>query len=86
MVASSLLAGYMPIHESTASHSTAIPILLIVLHRYVTESDLAYLKERIEDDKSPEGSGDWEPMMDKDLGRCTYTAWRQCLPVSCLHH
>ncbi|KAK9817561.1 hypothetical protein WJX74_007751 [Apatococcus lobatus] len=47
---------------------------------YVTESDLAYLKERIEDDKSPPGSGDWEPMMDKDLGRCTYTAWRQCLP------
>ncbi|KAK9861282.1 hypothetical protein WJX84_001164 [Apatococcus fuscideae] len=47
---------------------------------YVTEADLAYLKERIEDDKSPPGSGDWEPMMDKDLGRCTYTAWRQCLP------
>ena len=29
-----------------------------------------------------EGASNWEPMMNRDFGTFTYTAWRRILPVS----
>ncbi len=29
-----------------------------------------------------EGATNWEPMMNRDFGSFTYTAWRRILPVS----
>jgi hypothetical protein len=46
---------------------------------YVDAADLQLFKDKIEkEDQS--GQGAWEPMMDKDFGDFTYTAWRRKLP------
>lgn len=51
--------------------------------RYVDGADLQLFKDRIERVEPPPGVGEWEPMMDKDFGNFTYTAWRRSLPVGC---
>lgn len=54
--------------------------------RYVDASDLQLFKDKIEKEDQPSDVGAWEPMMDKDFGDFTYTAWRRKLPVSTLGH
>jgi hypothetical protein len=51
-------------------------------HRYVDAQDLQLFKDKIEKEDQPSDVGVWEPMMDKDFGDFTYTAWRRKLPVS----
>lgn len=50
------------------------------LHWYVNEADLKLFKDKIEKEEQPSDVGLWEPMMDKDFGNFTYTAWRRKLP------
>ena len=57
----------------------------MTLCRYVNEADLQLFKDKIEKEDQPSDVGPWEPMMDKDFGNFTYTAWRRKLPVSSLH-
>ena len=45
------------------------------------EADLQFFKDRIEKEQPPPGVTQWEPMMNKDFGDFTYTAWRRSLPV-----
>ena len=53
-----------------------------MLCRYVDEQDLEFFKTKIERD-DPEEPAQLEPMMDKDYGNITYTAWRRKLKVPC---
>lgn len=52
----------------------------------MNEEDLQLFKDKIEKEDQPHDVGVWEPMMDKDFGDFTYTAWRRKLPVSPQHH
>ena len=50
--------------------------------RYVTEEDLAFFKAHMEQNVPVDGATNWEPIMNRDFGSFTYTAWRRILPVS----
>ena len=52
--------------------------------RYVTEKDLDFFKERVEQPGELKGAGPWEHMMYKDFGSFTYEAWRRSLAVRLL--
>ena len=52
------------------------------LCRHITEEDLAFFQERVEQDAVIPGAGKWEHMTDLSLDSLTYTAWRRRLPVS----
>ena len=52
------------------------------LYRHITEADLAFFQERVEQDAVIPGAGKWEHMTDLNLDSLTYTAWRRRLPVS----
>ncbi|KAK9816837.1 hypothetical protein WJX72_005705 [[Myrmecia] bisecta] len=47
---------------------------------YITEEDLAFFKQRIEEDVVVPGAGKWESMCDKEFDNFTYTAWRRSVP------
>ena len=49
--------------------------------RYVTEADLHFFQEQIEQEAVIPGAGKWEHMTDVSLESLTYTAWRRRLPV-----
>ncbi len=51
-------------------------------YRYVTEDDLLFFKDHMERNVPVDGASNWEPMMNRDFGTFTYTAWRRILPVS----
>ena len=51
------------------------------LCRYVTETDLAFFQERIEEEAVLPGVGEWQHMTDMKLDSLTYTAWRRRLSV-----
>jgi len=52
------------------------------VRRYITENDLSFFKAHMEQNVPVEGATNWEPMMNRDFGSFTYTAWRRILPVS----
>ena len=52
--------------------------------RYVTDKDLDFFKERVEQPGEVKGAGPWEHMMYKDFGSFTYEAWRRSLTVCLL--
>ena len=52
------------------------------MYRYVTEADLTFFQERIEEEADLPGVGEWQHMTDMKLDNLTYTAWRRRLPVS----
>ena len=51
------------------------------LRRHITEADLHFFQERIEQEALIPGAGKWEHMTDVRLDSLTYTAWRRRLPV-----
>lgn len=50
-------------------------------NRYVTDKDLEFFKERMEQPGEVQGAGQWEHMVYKDFGSFTYEAWRRSLTV-----
>ena len=57
-----------------------------LLCRYVTDEDLQFFKAHMEQNVPLEGATAWEPMMNRDFGSFTYTAWRRTLPVRTAEH
>ena len=57
----------------------------VLTRRYITENDLSFFKAHMEQNVVVEGATNWEPMMNRDFGSFTYTAWRRILPVSLLY-
>ena len=51
--------------------------------RHITEADLAFFQECVEEDVQLPGTGKWEHMTDLKLDSLTYSAWRRRLAVSC---
>lgn len=49
--------------------------------RHVTEADLQFFQQRIEQEAVILGAGKWEHMTDISLDSLNYTAWRRRLPV-----
>ena len=49
--------------------------------RHITEADLHFFQERIEQEAVIPGAGKWEHVTDVRLDSLTYTAWRRRLPV-----
>ena len=54
----------------------------LFLRRYLDEGDLAFFKAHMEQNVVVEGASAWAPLMNRDFGSFTYTAWRRILPVS----
>lgn len=53
--------------------------------RHITEADLHFFQERIEQEAVIPGAGKWEHVTDVRLNSLTYTAWRRRLPVRAGH-
>jgi hypothetical protein len=47
---------------------------------YVTEADLEFFKQHVEQNVQLEGATKWESQMDKDFKTFNYSAWRRILP------
>lgn len=62
-------------------HTVLCSVENILWCRYVTEKDLDFFKERVEQPGEVKGAGPWEHMMYKDFGSFTYEAWRRSLTV-----
>ena len=42
---------------------------------------MTFFKDHMERNVPVDGASGWEPMMNRDFGSFTYTAWRRILPV-----
>ena len=69
-------------HSHSQLAARQLDLCKTLLHsRYVTEADLQFFQEHMEEDVPVPGAGSWVKMCCMELGHLTYTAYRRRLPV-----